>query len=54
MVILSLCYMFILMYMYPGDMEEDRNPDTVCVANLQDFTSCFLFSIETQHTIGYL
>ena len=24
-----------------------------CVAQLHSFTSCFLFSIETQHTIGY-
>ena len=24
----------------------------VCVDNLKDFTSCFLFSLETQHTIG--
>ena len=24
-----------------------------CVSAIQDFTSCFLFSVETQHTIGY-
>lgn len=24
-----------------------------CVYNILSFTSCFLFSIETQHTIGY-
>lgn len=24
-----------------------------CVFNIHSFTSCFLFSIETQHTIGY-
>lgn len=24
-----------------------------CVLNIYSFTSCFLFSIETQHTIGY-
>ena len=24
----------------------------VCVENIKDFTSCFLFSLETQHTIG--
>lgn len=24
-----------------------------CVANVYSFASCFLFSIETQHTIGY-
>jgi len=26
---------------------------SVCVDNIHDFTSCFLFSLETQHTIGY-
>ncbi|XP_017785588.1 PREDICTED: G protein-activated inward rectifier potassium channel 3-like [Nicrophorus vespilloides] len=26
---------------------------TPCVTNIRDFTSCFLFSVETQHTIGY-
>jgi len=36
-----------------GDLEEDRDPDKVCVDKLHDFTSCFLFSLETQHTIGY-
>lgn len=43
-----------------GDLEEDHLPpmqETTnwkpCVFNIYDFTSCFLFSIETQHTIGY-
>lgn len=36
-----------------GDLEEDRDPDKVCVDNIHDFASCFLFSLETQHTIGY-
>lgn len=26
---------------------------TPCVQNINGFTSCFLFSVETQHTIGY-
>ena len=30
--------------------ESGWNP---CVYNIHSFTSCFLFSIETQHTIGY-
>ena len=36
-----------------GDLAEDR-PDShkVCVENIVDFTSCFLYSLETQHTIG--
>ena len=37
-----------------GDMADDKPDDhTVCVDNIKDFTSCFLFSLETQHTIGY-
>ncbi|KAL4704219.1 hypothetical protein ACJJTC_011845 [Scirpophaga incertulas] len=43
-----------------GDLEPDHLPpmqETTnwkpCVFNIYDFTSCFLFSIETQHTIGY-
>ncbi|XP_041978734.1 G protein-activated inward rectifier potassium channel 3-like isoform X2 [Aricia agestis] len=43
-----------------GDLEDDHLPEMQeannwkpCVFNIHDFTSCFLFSIETQHTIGY-
>ncbi|XP_011341257.1 uncharacterized protein LOC105281618 isoform X2 [Ooceraea biroi] len=43
-----------------GDFEESHMPPvqvennwTPCVYNIFSFTSCFLFSIETQHTIGY-
>ncbi|XP_059621113.1 G protein-activated inward rectifier potassium channel 3-like [Phlebotomus argentipes] len=43
-----------------GDFEPFHLPDkqeqfkwTPCVYNLYDFRSCFLFSIETQTTIGY-
>ncbi|KRT79300.1 hypothetical protein AMK59_6933, partial [Oryctes borbonicus] len=43
-----------------GDFEEKHLPAlqaesgwTPCVSQLNSFTSCFLFSIETQHTIGY-
>ncbi|XP_071627580.1 uncharacterized protein [Temnothorax longispinosus] len=43
-----------------GDFEEQHLPPfqpennwTPCVYNIFSFTSCFLFSIETQHTIGY-
>jgi len=36
-----------------GDLDP-RDPDhKVCVENVKDFTSAFLFSLETQHTIGY-
>lgn len=43
-----------------GDFEAAHLPDNQaesgwapCVYNIHSFTSCFLFSIETQHTIGY-
>jgi potassium inwardly-rectifying channel subfamily J len=43
-----------------GDLEEAHLPDNQaesqwmpCVYNIHSFASCFLFSIETQHTIGY-
>ncbi|XP_066259524.1 G protein-activated inward rectifier potassium channel 4-like isoform X2 [Euwallacea similis] len=43
-----------------GDLEEQHLPinqntsDWIpCVLHISGFTSCFLFSIETQHTIGY-
>jgi len=39
-----------------GDFEPDNmdNDDwNCCVKNVRDFTGCFLFSLETQHTIGY-
>ncbi|GAB0097975.1 G protein-activated inward rectifier potassium channel 3 [Sergentomyia squamirostris] len=43
-----------------GDFEPYNMPPrqaefkwTPCIYNIYDFLSCFLFSIETQHTIGY-
>lgn len=43
-----------------GDLEPDHLPNnqlasnwTPCVLEIYDFTSCFLFSVETQHTTGY-
>ncbi|KAG7158512.1 ATP-sensitive inward rectifier potassium channel 12-like 2 [Homarus americanus] len=43
-----------------GDFDEQNLPGkqtdsqwTPCVFNIFGFTSCFLFSVETQHTIGY-
>ncbi|XP_055691288.1 G protein-activated inward rectifier potassium channel 3-like isoform X5 [Lutzomyia longipalpis] len=43
-----------------GDLEaahlpphQEENNWTPCVYNIFTFASCFLFSIETQHTIGY-
>ena len=45
-----------------GDFEPDNLPDglnqqagnfTPCVWAIHNFASCYLFSVETQHTIGY-
>jgi len=40
-----------------GDLEEanlaEGSNHTLCVDNVNDFTTSFLFSLETQHTIGY-
>ncbi|XP_049281965.1 G protein-activated inward rectifier potassium channel 3-like isoform X2 [Anopheles funestus] len=43
-----------------GDFEQQHLPPfqvdngwTPCISNIYSFTSCFLFSLETQHTIGY-
>ncbi|XP_030645524.1 inward rectifier potassium channel 16-like [Chanos chanos] len=33
---------------------DSTNPDTeLCIANMREFTAAFLFSMETQRTIGY-
>uniref|UniRef100_A0A8D8VMJ5 ATP-sensitive inward rectifier potassium channel 12 n=1 Tax=Cacopsylla melanoneura TaxID=428564 RepID=A0A8D8VMJ5_9HEMI len=39
-----------------GDLDEVNYSNSTfapCVNNIHSFTSCFLFSVETQHTIGY-
>ncbi|XP_074096863.1 G protein-activated inward rectifier potassium channel 3 isoform X2 [Cotesia typhae] len=43
-----------------GDFDKNHLPPfqatnnwTPCIYNIFSFTSCFLFSVETQHTIGY-
>lgn len=40
-----------------GDLDgyqmQNRNNGSACVIGVTSFTSCFLFSVETQHTIGY-
>lgn len=37
-----------------GDFAEDRSEDhKPCMDNVHDFPTAFLFSLETQHTIGY-
>lgn len=50
---------YIICYAH-GDLEEAHLPAnqantswTPCVLEIENFASCFLFSLETQHTIGY-
>lgn len=42
---------FLNTYFFVASLEESGW--TPCVSAIHGFTSCFLFSIETQHTIGY-
>jgi len=43
-----------LVLFFHGDLAQSVADDHVfCVDNIKTFTSCFLFSLETQHTIGY-
>ena len=46
-----------LTFLQHGDFAEENrlanSSHIPCVQTINDFTSCFLFSIETQHTIGY-
>jgi hypothetical protein len=53
---LMFAVLWYLTFIVHGDFlpENTGNASFVpCVAGIKDFTSCFLFSIETQHTIGY-
>ena len=48
----AVIYYFISMA--HGDFENRDNSEwTPCILEVYDFASCFLFSLETQHTIGY-
>ena len=51
------CLYFMICYLH-GDLLEENLPklgnDWVpCIKEIDGFASCFLFSLETQHTIGY-
>jgi len=65
--LLTFCFVFIaswlvfagvwytIVYIH-GDLEPENVADptwTPCISGMKDFTSAFLFSVETQHTTGY-
>ena len=50
---LVLFKQFFLGDLDPANFEVGSN-HTVCVDNINDFAESFLFSLETQHTIGWV
>ena len=46
------CIWYLVMLTHGDLADELADGHVSCVDNVQDFTSCFLFSLETQHTIG--
>lgn len=61
--LMVFCLSFVLSWLVFGMIwwlilyaHNDLSPDsdhTPCVTNVADLTGCFLFSLESQHTIGY-
>jgi len=51
---LTFAVVWYLIILVHGDLAEDKSEDHVdCIDNVDSFTACYLFSLETQHTIGY-
>ena len=53
---LGFAVVWYLTLLVHGDFDPVNmaNDDWIpCVSDIKDFTSVFLFSLETQHTIGY-
>ena len=53
---LGFAVIWYITFLVHGDFDPEnmRNESFVpCATAIKDFTSCFLFSLETQHTIGY-
>lgn len=51
---LAYAALYYLICWHHGDFDDHGDEDwTPCVLELEDFASAFLFSLETQHTIGY-
>ena len=51
---LAYAALYYLICWHHGDFDDHGDEEwTPCVLELEDFASAFLFSLETQHTIGY-
>jgi len=45
---------YLIIYIHGDLTEQVQEPGhEVCITDVQSFTACFLYSVETQHTIGY-
>jgi len=52
--VVGFALLWFLILLYHGDLEPLTPTDyQPCVAGVKSFASIFLFSLETQHTIGY-
>lgn len=57
---LTFASLYYVICWHHGDLEEDHLPHNQeasgwkpCVLEIENFASAFMFSLETQHTIGY-
>ncbi|XP_052268627.1 inward rectifier potassium channel 2-like [Dreissena polymorpha] len=51
---LFFAIVYYLLALIHGDLSGDRKENEIpCLQNVKSFSSAFLFSLETQHTIGY-
>lgn len=51
---LLFAVVYYLLALIHGDLSEDRKDNEIpCLHNVKSFSAAFLFSLETQHTIGY-
>ena len=49
--LLFACLYYIISYSH-GDLETIDTDHIPCIQKIDGFAACFLFSLETQHTIG--
>lgn len=51
--LLFAVFWYIIVVTNGDDVNKDTSGWTPCMDNVYDFTTAFLYSVETQHTIGY-